>query len=195
MSNNASGYVPWADDDDDGTLDVYDVEALKSRIATLSAEPARTPVETQLTIRSRPLTESNQATPNMQLPSKTPRSTKSNEAVKAEATDDPHPGKLTSNQRRRKRAKVKWEKSRQREEDIGSPAAMTATGVPLVPSSKMSTAALGGNVKPEVWKAFAESISEPAAPQATKLFEYLQRDQTSEDDATASLKKQLGRRK
>jgi hypothetical protein len=194
----AGDYPRWEDDDDDGTLDVFNVQALRDRINDASrAEADREtkhlldkwanspPVQWDLAYRHGPLTE------NDQVSSRAPPRLQANDPTPSE----PSTAATSSNRRRRERARQKRKaplKSASGEEEADATSTaqssldMTANGVPLLP--------LGGTrqsegVDPVVWNSLAGEISSgPAAAVATQLLTHMRAKskRTSEDDADAN---------
>jgi len=153
-----------ADDDDDGTLDVYDVEALKARLRaaeetrTLSPTPTAVPHNAQFTFRSRPLPT--QATSDAEP--------QTNPVGELERPEPEHPSNTGSTSRPR------CDEKRKRE-TVQHANPTNAYGIPLLTESNASTS----KFVPDVWNAFVSGVSKDAAPHAIALWQYMQRQPSS----------------
>jgi hypothetical protein len=174
-SSNLPRCIPrWADDDDDGKLDVYDTAALTARleqanpagvptppnsqVATLASVPTPLVLNTQMAIRPHPFAQASVL------------ETKSRVHLEAQPTHSEENAQPT-------RPEETAQPTRLDENTLPT----TWHGIPLLPEDKTATSF----VDARRWNIFAAHVTEEAAPQAAFLFRELQRRSTSSEDAKA----------
>ena len=151
--------TPWAEDDDDGTLDVNDNAALRARIQKANEADAVTPSpsRTQLTIRSRPL----------EVP------------VGSEQQVEDLPAQVDTVQR---------PETPNTDASPASPNTRTnANGIPILDESR--TAAEHGGMDPSLWNAFASNVYASAGSYAAALLQRLQSSSKGTSAPERKLKK------
>ncbi|KAH7379358.1 hypothetical protein DE146DRAFT_637782 [Phaeosphaeria sp. MPI-PUGE-AT-0046c] len=207
MPTLPSGVPRWADDDDDGTLDSCNVEALKARLREaeerLAADALASNVAASLprtyaalTLRTRPLGEETSFRQTGNHASLQPgvgaaSSTQSEATSQAPSTDRPS-GK------RNRRGKKLASRAQTGEGSATRAAPMaTAHGVPLLPEGNDTGSMRRMGMDPAVWNAFAGEVSAAAAPAAAQIFGELRSEQNrpSKHDANAQARKQQKQRK
>jgi hypothetical protein len=195
MPTLPEGYPRWADDDDDGTLDTFNTASVVGRL-TGNAPPAH---QMELTIRSRPLTGGAQVSSDASTRAEQPHSPSPTEVNSTQGKSDPRAPPSSKGQRARGR---RGKGGNTQGGGVGATPATssrtTANGVPLLPSSSVSTGTSRSHIDPAIWNAFAGEISAPAASPAARVFERVQREQreaSSEAAVDAPNKKQQKRRK
>ncbi|KAH3972879.1 hypothetical protein HBI04_144290 [Parastagonospora nodorum] len=200
---NVPGYVRWADEeeDEDERTDIgWTLEDLRRRLPTdgdwdrgpALSPPERPRAHSEMVVRSRSLPSSTPLEGYMHVEPGVGALDSTRAAVNSRATTSIRPRRA----RRRGQNVSKPHEAKADAPAVASPSGVTANGVPLLPSRKVSEPVRSDGVDPEAWNAFAGEISLSAAPAATRVLKRLQLEQKepSTEDADAPRKKQQKRR-
>ena len=181
----------WANDDDDGNLDVDDDAAVKARVRQVSEASVLTSPDSQAQVMRRP-----QPLPAVLVPaSNLEPEAQSSECWTGSLVLRPAPSSTTlqvsAKQCGPKRGRQDEQTNPQSQEDTSTPGSSilrtTEHGVPLLASDSALATSRGMN--PEVWNAFAANVSSTAVPGAARIFQLLQEEEPSRKDAYALPKK------